>query len=186
MHAKVEQRALMRIYIDDDFLYSYIVTQRVARERFTKQQTTTRFQIFDSRVRGERRVKRERREICVFVWERRGEKDKNHIIFFISSFVSRGCLHINIYIYIYKILIINKLISQLLTSISIGKRRYDRKQSGYGGQTKPVFHKKAKTTKKIVLKLTCNTCKRSCMHKIKRCKTFEIGGDSKNKGGVHG
>ncbi|KAG9131851.1 hypothetical protein Leryth_016583 [Lithospermum erythrorhizon] len=25
-----------------------------------------------------------------------------------------------------------------------GKRRYDRKQSGYGGQTKPVFHKKAK------------------------------------------
>merc|ERR1711908_253671 len=32
-----------------------------------------------------------------------------------------------------------------------GKRRYDSKQSGYGGQTKPVFHKKAKTTKKIVL-----------------------------------
>ncbi|XP_038974863.1 uncharacterized protein LOC103723197 isoform X2 [Phoenix dactylifera] len=24
-----------------------------------------------------------------------------------------------------------------------GKRRYDRKQSGYGGQTKPVFHKKS-------------------------------------------
>ena len=36
-----------------------------------------------------------------------------------------------------------------------GKRRYDRKQSGYGGQTKPVFHKKAKTTKKIVLRLEC-------------------------------
>merc|ERR1739838_1009963 len=30
-----------------------------------------------------------------------------------------------------------------------GKRRYDRKQSGYGGQTKPVFHKKAKTTKRL-------------------------------------
>lgn len=28
-------------------------------------------------------------------------------------------------------------------SLSVqGKRRYDRKQSGYGGQTKPVFHKK--------------------------------------------
>jgi large subunit ribosomal protein L44e len=27
-----------------------------------------------------------------------------------------------------------------------GKRRYDRKQSGYGGQTKPVFHKKVTTT----------------------------------------
>ena len=67
-----------------------------------------------------------------------------------------------------------------------GKRRYDDKQKGFGGQTKPVFHKKAKTTKKIVLKLTCNECKRSCMHKIKRCKTFEIGGDAKTKGGVHG
>lgn len=41
----------------------------------------------------------------------------------------------------------------------IGKRRYDRKQSGYGGQTKPVFHKKAKTTKKIVLRLECTACK---------------------------
>lgn len=30
-----------------------------------------------------------------------------------------------------------------------GKRRYDRKQSGYGGQTKQIFHKKAKTTKKV-------------------------------------
>ena len=38
-----------------------------------------------------------------------------------------------------------------------GKRRYDRKQSGYGGQTKPVFHKKAKTTKKIVLRLVRET-----------------------------
>jgi large subunit ribosomal protein L44e len=25
-----------------------------------------------------------------------------------------------------------------------GKRRYDRKQSCYGGQTKPVFHKKVR------------------------------------------
>ncbi|KAF2272189.1 uncharacterized protein EI97DRAFT_504421 [Westerdykella ornata] len=40
-----------------------------------------------------------------------------------------------------------------------GKRRYDRKQSGYGGQTKPVFHKRAKTTKKVVLRLECTQCK---------------------------
>lgn len=26
--------------------------------------------------------------------------------------------------------------------LSTGKRRYDRKQAGFGGQTKPVFHKK--------------------------------------------
>lgn len=30
-----------------------------------------------------------------------------------------------------------------------GKRRYDRKQSGYGGQTKPVFHKKVIINKKF-------------------------------------
>ncbi|KAK9837112.1 hypothetical protein WJX81_003714 [Elliptochloris bilobata] len=63
-----------------------------------------------------------------------------------------------------------------------GKRRYDRKQSGYGGQTKPVFHKKAKTTKKIVLRLACSVCKAVHMHAIKRCKHFEIGGDKKTKG----
>lgn len=28
--------------------------------------------------------------------------------------------------------------------VLVGKRRYDRKQSGYGGQTKPVFHKKVR------------------------------------------
>uniref|UniRef100_A0A0E9VCC3 60S ribosomal protein L36a n=1 Tax=Anguilla anguilla TaxID=7936 RepID=A0A0E9VCC3_ANGAN len=39
-----------------------------------------------------------------------------------------------------------------------GKRRYDRKQSGYGGQTKPIFRKKAKTTKKIVIEAgVCGT-----------------------------
>jgi len=36
-----------------------------------------------------------------------------------------------------------------------GERRYHQKQKGFGGQTKPVFHKKAKTTKKIVLRLEC-------------------------------
>ena len=55
-----------------------------------------------------------------------------------------------------------------------GKRRYDRKQRGYGGQTKPIFHKKAKTTKKIVLKLTCGTCKKTVQNVLKRCKHFEL------------
>ncbi|CAN4099306.1 unnamed protein product [Withania somnifera] len=52
-----------------------------------------------------------------------------------------------------------------------GKRRYDRKQLGYGGQTKPVFHKKQ-----------CQGCKHVSQHPIKRCKHFEIGGDKKGKG----
>ncbi|KAI1612134.1 zinc-binding ribosomal protein [Exophiala viscosa] len=63
-----------------------------------------------------------------------------------------------------------------------GKRRYDRKQSGYGGQTKPVFHKKAKTTKKVVLRLECTVCKTKAQLALKRCKHFELGGDKKTKG----
>ncbi|KAF8605678.1 hypothetical protein BDV93DRAFT_605151 [Ceratobasidium sp. AG-I] len=63
-----------------------------------------------------------------------------------------------------------------------GKRRYDRKQSGYGGQTKPVFHKKAKTTKKVVLRLECTVCKYKMQLSLKRCKHFELGGDKKTKG----
>merc|ERR1711955_82207 len=63
-----------------------------------------------------------------------------------------------------------------------GKRRYDRKQSGYGGQTKPIFHKKAKTTKKIVLRMECTECKYRKQVAIKRCKHIELGGDKKRKG----
>ncbi|KAG0442456.1 hypothetical protein HPB47_015698 [Ixodes persulcatus] len=62
-----------------------------------------------------------------------------------------------------------------------GKRRYDRKQQGYGGQTKPIFRKKAKTTKKIVLRMECTECKNRKQLPIKRCKHFEIGGDKKRK-----
>jgi large subunit ribosomal protein L44e len=55
---------------------------------------------------------------------------------------------------------------------------YDRKQSGYG--------KKAKTTKKIVLRLECvePNCRSKRMLAIKRCKHFELGGDKKRKGQV--
>merc|ERR1711862_644101 len=53
-----------------------------------------------------------------------------------------------------------------------GRRRYDRKQSGYGGQTKPIFRKKAKTTKKIALKLICQACKLVRVKPIKGAKTI--------------
>eukprot|EP01070_Trichotokara_eunicae_P009580 Trichotokara_eunicae@DN6120_c0_g1_i1.p2 len=65
-----------------------------------------------------------------------------------------------------------------------GKRRYDRKQKGFGGQSKPILRRKAKTTKKIVLKLECSVCKIKKQAVLKRCKHFEIGGDKKKKGGV--
>ncbi|XP_059137079.1 large ribosomal subunit protein eL42-like [Peromyscus eremicus] len=59
-----------------------------------------------------------------------------------------------------------------------GKWRYDRKQSGYGRQTKPIFCEKAKTKKKIVLRLECvePNCRSKKMLAIKRCKHFELGG----------
>merc|ERR1712036_111215 len=63
-----------------------------------------------------------------------------------------------------------------------GQRRYERKQSGYGGQTRPIHHKKAKTTKKIVLRLECTECKFRKQVSLKRCKHFELGGDKKRKG----
>jgi large subunit ribosomal protein L44e len=65
---------------------------------------------------------------------------------------------------------------------SQGRRRYDRKQRGFGGQSKPIFRKKAKTTKKIVLRMECSECKYRKQLAIKRCKHFEIGGDKKRKG----
>merc|ERR1712083_1192892 len=63
-----------------------------------------------------------------------------------------------------------------------GRRRYDRKQQGFGGQSKPILRKKAKTTKKLVLRLESSKCKRRQQVPIKRTKHFEVGGDKKRKG----
>lgn len=58
------------------------------------------------------------------------------------------------------------------SKLAQGQRRYERKQKGFGGQTKPVFHKKAKTTKKTVIKMKCGDCARICQKPLKRAKTF--------------
>merc|ERR1712053_16376 len=63
-----------------------------------------------------------------------------------------------------------------------GRRRYDRKQQGFGGQSKPILRKKAKTTKKLVLRLECTECKWKNQVPIKRTKHFELGGEKKRKG----
>lgn len=67
---------------------------------------------------------------------------------------------------------------------SAGNRRYDLKQKGYGGQTKPIQHKKAKTTKKIVLRLECSDCKHKKQLALKRCKQFQLGGQKKVRGQI--
>ena len=42
-----------------------------------------------------------------------------------------------------------------------------------------MFHKKVKTTKKVVLKLKCGKCSQSHQVVLKRCKHFELGGQKK-------
>ena len=64
-----------------------------------------------------------------------------------------------------------------------GERRYAAKQKGFGGQTKPIFRKKAKTTKKVTLKLECTVCKTRRLNPIKRCKSFVLGKKDISKGG---
>ncbi|XP_016057974.1 PREDICTED: 60S ribosomal protein L36a-like [Miniopterus natalensis] len=73
-----------------------------------------------------------------------------------------------------------------VTQCKKGKRHHGRKQSGYGGQTEPIFHKKTKTTKKIMLGLGCvePNCRSQRLLAINRCKHFEPGGDKKRKGQV--
>ena len=56
-----------------------------------------------------------------------------------------------------------------------GDRRYKSKQKGFGGQTKPIFRKKAKQTKKVTLRLECTLCKRRRCKTLKRCRTFILG-----------
>merc|ERR1712178_623458 len=68
--------------------------------------------------------------------------------------------------------------------VAQGKRRYDMKQKGFGGQTKPIFRKKAKNTKKIVLKLECTQTKCRSLKAIKRCRTLIFGKKEKTKGQV--
>merc|ERR1712080_444151 len=64
-----------------------------------------------------------------------------------------------------------------------GKRRYDGKQRGYGGQTKPIFKKKAKTTKKIQVRCKCSGCGWMCQQTFKRAKTVEFISDGQRRKG---
>ena len=70
------------------------------------------------------------------------------------------------------------------SKLAQGKRRYDMKQAGFGGQTKPIFRKKAKNTKKVVLKLECTESKAKSFRTIKRCKTIILGRKENTKGQV--
>jgi large subunit ribosomal protein L44e len=60
-----------------------------------------------------------------------------------------------------------------------GRRRYKIKQQGNGGQKRPIFHKKSKLTKKIVLRMQCNECQHKHHITLKRAKCFELTNEKK-------
>lgn len=63
-----------------------------------------------------------------------------------------------------------------------GERRYRIKQQGYGGQKRPKLRRKAKTTKKIMLKLECKQCHSKVMKKMHRAKHVILSNEKKVKG----
>jgi len=66
-----------------------------------------------------------------------------------------------------------------------GKHRYVQKQTGYGGQTKLIFRKKAKTTKKIVLKVECTECKHRKETGGNKNRIFEAGSHATEQTGAN-
>ena len=65
--------------------------------------------------------------------------------------------------------------------IALGRRRYDRKQEGFVGRVKPFLRRSKKTSKKISLRFTCQTCKKSSMYCLGRLRKFEWMTDKKKK-----
>jgi large subunit ribosomal protein L44e len=59
-------------------------------------------------------------------------------------------------------------------AMSDGARRQDRRKHGYGGQKFPELKRTAKTTKKMLLRLTCRTCDYSVYRFGIRLRKLEI------------
>lgn len=58
--------------------------------------------------------------------------------------------------------------------LSAGRRRYDRKESGYGSQPKPIQKRFSKVTKKQSLRLKCKECDHVSVRKGIRLKKLEL------------
>ena len=56
------------------------------------------------------------------------------------------------------------------SSMAQGRRRYDNKQKGFGGQKKPIFKKKLKLQKKLFLDQNALNAKRNHCIKLKDAK----------------
>lgn len=59
-------------------------------------------------------------------------------------------------------------------TMSVGARRHEREKHGYGGQKWPELVRTAKTTKKVLLKLTCRTCEYTLYRLGIRLRKLEV------------
>merc|ERR1712008_426950 len=66
------------------------------------------------------------------------------------------------------------------SKVAQGKRRYDMRQRGFRGQTRPVFKK---NTKKISVKNKCTVCQMTIFKTLVRTKTFELIPENQRKKG---
>eukprot|EP00477_Mikrocytos_mackini_P000412 GAHX01000437.1.p1 GENE.GAHX01000437.1~~GAHX01000437.1.p1 ORF type:complete len:98 (+),score=16.83 GAHX01000437.1:31-324(+) len=55
-----------------------------------------------------------------------------------------------------------------------GQRKYDILNTGYGGKKRQQLKKKAKSTKKATIRLTCSACKRMKTQVLGRAKKIEL------------
>ena len=58
--------------------------------------------------------------------------------------------------------------------LSWGIRQLERKRKGYGGEPRGKLRRKAKTTKKAVIVLTCDSCGKKTMRSLGRLVKVEI------------
>jgi len=58
--------------------------------------------------------------------------------------------------------------------MAAGRRRYNKKLKGYGGQPRPILRKTAKTTKKMTLQLSCKDCGYTIQRSGIRLRKLEI------------
>ena len=99
----------------------------------------------------------------------------------------------NIANYALAIICMTLVIKLILFPFDFLNRKFTRKSTKMQAEIQPeidVLKKKygnnqkelnAKTTKKVVLRLECSVCKRKSLYRIKRCKTFVLGGTGKVK-----
>ena len=84
-------------------------------------------------------VPKERKTYC------KGKKCQKHTLHKVTQYkAGKASNFAQVNKYMIKCIIFQANTNNKIRFIVQGKRRYDHKQQGYGGQTKPIFHKKVR------------------------------------------